>query len=238
MKYYTIDGPELIHGQELHDGLNNAKLPVYLTHDGYSGGINFAKEDVLALMYMGDELFEVDPVSSVFESKCEPHLFRSNDVILKRVGSVRENIKFLVEQGANVHVWYDVPLINAAHKNDFELVRFFVERGADVNAWRGLPLLRALENQNFTMAKYLIENGANIEESNEPLINAVLRRDLASVKFLIRQGATGNILYALRLAVEQNAAEIVLFLIKDTIECDFEFKNLIEKKFQSMVGTC
>lgn len=66
-----------------------------------------------------------------------------------------EIVKYLVEKGANVNIWIDYPLRWASRNGHFEIVKYLVEKGADVHAMRDSALRSALENGHSKMVEYL-----------------------------------------------------------------------------------
>jgi ankyrin repeat protein len=64
-------------------------------------------------------------------------------------------VKFLVEQGANIHAKDDFPLRWAAKNGHLEVVKFLVEQGANIHADNDFPLRWAAKNGHLEVVKFL-----------------------------------------------------------------------------------
>nr|WP_184891152.1 ankyrin repeat domain-containing protein [Candidatus Cardinium hertigii] len=105
------------------------------------------------------------------------------------------------------------PLHLAVYRGNIALARLFLEKGADVNAkindtffkgkrdpsfhnYQGTPLHLAAYHGNIQMAKLLVAYGAILnlpdQAHDTPLIVAVQQKQMAFVKWLLKQGATVN----------------------------------------------
>ncbi|MCL5436393.1 MAG: ankyrin repeat domain-containing protein [Candidatus Dependentiae bacterium] len=110
-----------------------------------------------------------------------------------------KNIKFLVENGADVNIKNKHgarPLHWACFNNNVEMIKFLVEKGADVNVKNGFgepPLYWACFNDNVEAVKFLVENGADVNIKDgfgeTPLHWACFNNNVEMVKFLVENGA-------------------------------------------------
>jgi len=96
-----------------------------------------------------------------------------------------EIVKFLIENGANIHVWNDWTLRWAARNGHLEIVKYLVEKGANIHVMDERALHWAAENGHLEIVKYLVENGADIHAGNDyALCWAAERGHLKVVKYL------------------------------------------------------
>jgi|SRR3989338_961544 len=67
-------------------------------------------------------------------------------------------VKFLIENGADVHAMNDEALRWASENGHFEVVRFLVKNGANVHAMNDEALRWASENGHLEVASFLKDN--------------------------------------------------------------------------------
>ena len=67
-----------------------------------------------------------------------------------------ETVKLLLEAGADVHAYGDLPLRTASGKGHIEIVKLLLEAGADVHAW-GECALRTASYYGHTETVKLLE---------------------------------------------------------------------------------
>ena len=141
-----------------------------------------------------------------------------NDALLKATmdGNL-EVVKWLVENGADIHVDNDKPLDNAInYARDLDIVKYLVEKGADIHAQDDQALKSAFFEFDLEIVKYLVEQqGARVNVLNEHLGEAVVNGELDLIKYLVAHGAD---IHAederlLMVAAEFGELEIVRFLI-------------------------
>jgi hypothetical protein len=166
VKNYKIINKEMKHrGMVYKEGLNILGEEFNPYDSCASGGLYFAREDILAFMDYGDLVFEVKllPDSLVYEEPLEcPKKWKTNKFNLSNRRELNlETIKDLIEEGANAHVYSERPLRSAVRLGNLELVKFFVEQGADIHVFKDAPLKRASEYGHLEIVKYLIEKGAH-----------------------------------------------------------------------------
>jgi ankyrin repeat protein len=72
-----------------------------------------------------------------------------------------ETVKYLIEQGANIHANNDWALRWSARYGQLEIIKYLVEQGADIHADDDEALRESAENGQLETVKYLIEQGAD-----------------------------------------------------------------------------
>jgi hypothetical protein len=218
MKYYKIIDPAGHNGLIYHEGLNEDPLPFNPSGECDPGGIYFAREDILAFLDYGTDLYEVEPVGPVYENPGWPKKYKSHAVNLKYIGKVRDNIEFLIKQGADIHGGKDLVLVFAVKQNNLKLVKWLLKRDVDVDCWQGLPLCISIEQNNLKLVKLLIKQGANVNVMRGlPLRIAIFKNNVAIVKVLLKAGADidcGDNSTPLDLAFTCDNKKIIKLLLK------------------------
>jgi len=163
MKYYKIVNPKGHNGLVYKEGYNEDPLPFNPSGDCTPGGIYFAREDILAFLNYGPELYEVEPIGEVYENPSLPKKYKAHSVNLKYVGKINfDTIKMLVKQGANIHAYDDYALCWASENGHLNVVKYLVKQGANIHAGDDYALRWASENGHLNVVKYLVKQGANI----------------------------------------------------------------------------
>jgi ankyrin repeat protein len=93
-------------------------------------------------------------------------------------------------EGINLYSKENLLLYCAKHdKNEF--VKFLINDGADIHAYKDIALSWAVQNKNLELAKVLIDNGANVNvNSTYTLLSiAMYNEDKAMIKLLKDNGA-------------------------------------------------
>ena len=155
MKFYKIVNPQGHHGFVYHEGRNVDPRPFDPSGDCKSGGIYFSREDILAFLGYGEDLYEVEPVGEVYENPGSPKKWKAHEVKLTYVGKVLDSIPMLVERGADVHAFDDYALRWAAENGHFDVAEYLVEHGADVHARNDYALRLAARNGHIDVVEYL-----------------------------------------------------------------------------------
>ena len=104
--------------------------------------------------------------------------FQDKDLALK-AASLRghlEIVKYLVENGADIHAEKDVALRSASFKGHLDIVKFLVENGADIHARNYDALRKASQLGHLDIVKYLVENGADIHARNDLALKTASQR--------------------------------------------------------------
>jgi len=114
-------------------------------------------------------------------SKCE---------ILNHFLESETMIRFLLENGADVHYEDDRPLIQCCEGGYTGVVKILLEFGADIHVKKDKPLRYATAYENYNIMKILLENGADVHTKNDyPLRTSVEDGEIDSVKLLLEYGA-------------------------------------------------
>lgn len=69
---------------------------------------------------------------------------------------------FLLENGADIHVFDDDPLRCSVRNNHVEIARLLLDRGANIHANHEHALAIAIENRNLYLMNLLLARGATI----------------------------------------------------------------------------
>jgi len=73
-----------------------------------------------------------------------------------------ETVKFLIQEGADLHKGDESALITAAEAGYFALVQYLLHEGANIHAQEEGALRCALEKGHFLLVLYLVRQGADI----------------------------------------------------------------------------
>ncbi|MHA1353556.1 MAG: ankyrin repeat domain-containing protein, partial [Candidatus Heimdallarchaeota archaeon] len=76
-------------------------------------------------------------------------------------------VKYLVEQGADIHAKDDYALRWSAAYGHIDVVKYLVEHGADIHAEDDHAIQLSAENGNLKIVKYLVEHGADIHAEDD-----------------------------------------------------------------------
>ncbi|XP_028395453.1 uncharacterized protein LOC114519507 [Dendronephthya gigantea] len=166
-----------------------------------------------------------------------------------------EIVRYLVDQGADVNGenadgWS--VLYVAVGCNALEIVMYLVEQGASVNCKSpdGSSVLHsAVDAGGLEIVKYLVQKGADVNckspDGSSVLHNAVDAGGLEIVKYLVQQGADIALkskisvhtlgIDILRMAVEENLADLVKLLLKKNIVVWKPEKFLVEGRQMSLL---
>jgi len=101
-----------------------------------------------------------------------------------------EIVKYLVENGANIHAKNDQALRNASYYGDLEIVKYLVKNGADIHVRNDEALRNACYKGQLEVVKYLVKNGADIHVRNDQALRwASYYGYFEIVKYLVENGA-------------------------------------------------
>jgi len=216
MKYYKIVNPDGHHGLIYKEGLNTDINTFNPTGTCESGGIYFAREDILAFINYGSKLYEVEPDKRIYEENCYAVKFKSPAVTLKYIGELKDInvIKMLIDEGANAHANDNCVLAWAVKNNYIEITKLLIDNGANVNSCNVLHW--TAYKGHFEMIKLLFDNGAVIHAYNDVALRSASKNGHTEiVKYLIDKGA--NVLTynneALRVATAYGHIEVVKLLL-------------------------
>ena len=98
------------------------------------------------------------------------------------VGNLEE-VKKLIEEGADIHIRSDWPISGAANYGHLDVVKYLVENGTNIHADDDWPLRWAVFKGHLEVVKYLIEAGADVRKVDfEKLVS---RREYKDVLCLL-----------------------------------------------------
>lgn len=127
-------------------------------------------------------------------------------------------LKYLVQNGADIHVNYESALMNSVNHNQFKIVQYLVEQGADIHVNNEYALIESIRFGRLQTVQYLIEQGADIHLNK----NKALRKSVYSpkiFKYLINEGADIQACnHLLNCFVKQNNIDMIKYLLKNSID--------------------
>jgi len=218
MKYYkVVDSKRGHRGLFYKEGRNIDPLPFNPSGNCRKGGIYFAREDIFAFWDYGDEIYEVTPISEIYENPGRIKKWKCKIVDLKYIGKTNElkTVRHLVEDGADINIDDDYILYSTSAKGYLRIVKYLVEKGANIHAVDDCSLCSASTNGYLDVVKYLVEQGADIHADDDDALRlASVNGHLKVVKYLVEQGADihFNDDEALRLASKKDHLYVVEFL--------------------------
>ena len=124
-------------------------------------------------------------------------------------------------------------LIEASIDGDLDKVKYLVENGADVHADNDYALCLSAENGHFDIVKYLVENGTDIHAKNDhALCWSAKNGHLEVVRLLLENGADihAHDDFALRLSAQKGHLEVVKYLIENRADQKVLFKSWDKQK--------
>ena len=105
-------------------------------------------------------------------------------------------VKYLVENGADIHAQDDCALRWSAERGHLEVVRLLLENGADVHTRNNYALGWSAYYGNFEVVRLLLENGADVHANDD---------------YALRWSAENGHLEVVRLLLENGAKQSELF---------------------------
>ena len=147
------------------EGWNIDPLPFNPNGNCEDGGIYFAGSDILAFLDFGESVYEVTNYSTPYENPDTPKKYKAHKVELKYIGEWKnvEIMKYLIENGADVHARDDYAIRYSAKNGHIEVVKYLIDNGADIHACNDFALRYSAANGHLEVVKYLIENGADVQ---------------------------------------------------------------------------
>ena len=138
MNFYKILNEKENHnGYQYKTGLNIDSKPFQPSGDCESGGIYYAREDILAFLNYGCYLRKVTiPADAkVYENPGSPKKWKADRIILEeRVEITPKVIQALIDEGADIHVDNDYAFRYASFNGHTEVVKVLLANGADIHA--------------------------------------------------------------------------------------------------------
>ena len=87
----------------------------------------------------------------------------SNDkLIISATYGLLKIVKYLVDNGADIHAKDDLVLQVAIENGHLEIVQYLVSKGVNIHVYYDLALQWAARNGHLDIVKYLVDQGANI----------------------------------------------------------------------------
>lgn len=237
MKNYKIVNPDGHNGLVYKEGVNTDPLPWNPKGTCEYGGIYFAREDILAFIGYGTELYEVTPIGEIYEDPDDRvKKYKAHSVNLKYIGPLEDNIEFLIKQGANINVCENVPIYYATRYGDIKIFNILVKAGAitDDNVKR-MVIKTAIETNQPEIVKMLIKDISNMININETtnvheFINkAITYNNIEVVSVLIQAGVDiwNNNNIAIETAIAKGYENMIKLIINSGINPYKNVANLL-----------
>ena len=169
-RFYKIVNTAGHRGMFYKNGVNEDIVPFNDEPTCGSGGLYFSDlHNILNFLEYGTQLYEVVPIGKVIEvnDKYKAHILDMTFICEGRL----EIIKYLVDNGADIHANDEYDLRRAAANGRLEVVKYLVDNGADIHANDDGALRWAAENGRLEVVKYLIDNGADIHARGDCALN-------------------------------------------------------------------
>ena len=97
-----------------------------------------------------------------------------------------EVVKYLIENGVDIHARNDYALRLASYNGHIEMVKYLVEKGADIHASNDEALRWSTLQVHLEIVKYLIKKGANIHARNDEILKTAIKNgDLKTIKYFL-----------------------------------------------------
>lgn len=90
----------------------------------------------------------------------------SSLLILASFYGYLDTVKFLVENGADVHMDNDKAFRNAVIRSNLDVAEYLIQFGMDIHMDDEYLLRKSIENGDTHMITFLVDNGANIHHSH------------------------------------------------------------------------
>jgi ankyrin repeat protein len=165
------------------------------------------------------DIFNIENLEDLYESFQSGSVLDklSQELINAAKNGDLENVKVLLENGADVHAENDDALLWASSNGHVEVVKLLLENGADPHAKNDAALRWASEYGRVEIVKLLLENGANPHaENDEALRGASSNGHTEVVQLLLENGANPHAENdeALRWASQNGHTEVVKLLLE------------------------
>lgn len=101
-----------------------------------------------------------------------------------------EEVKNLIDKGANINVADNSPLRWCAWYGHVEIMQYLIEKGADVHADNDSAFIWSCSRGYLNTVKFLVEKGVNLRMNNdEGLINSIKSSHFDIAQWLVDNGA-------------------------------------------------
>ncbi len=223
--YYKITNAEENHyGFQYTTGLNVLKSNFNTDGSCVGGGLYFTKiKYIFRYLSYGIFLREVHlPLDNDFQMISDPHnnKWRANMIILgkKRILSSTSTIKYLIENGADIHIDNDCALKWAVENGYTKIVKLLIEKGANIYARNNCAIKLASAKGHDSIVKNLIKFSNTLTKS-EALVLAAAEGHVGIVELLFNDGADllFNYSEALQLSCVRGHESVVEFLLQNKI---------------------
>ena len=133
MKYFKIIDSARHEGIVYKEGYNEDPLPFNPSGSCEPGGLYFASKDIFAFYDYGTLVYEVEPVGEIYNNPGEPQKFKAHALNMKLLGDKYDLdvIKYLIENGADVHVDDDFLFDACAYDGKLE-VKYLYKIGVSI----------------------------------------------------------------------------------------------------------
>jgi hypothetical protein len=78
-----------------------------------------------------------------------------------------EEVKELIQQGADIHYDDDRPIVEASVYGNFKIVKYLIEQGVDIHTHNDIAFTNCCEYGWLDMVKYFVSKGADIHIYND-----------------------------------------------------------------------
>lgn len=134
------------------------------------------------------------------------HLLKNNKYSNKEINqafkiSVERNyleaVKILIDYGADVQYWHNVPFYTCAQEGNIEIMELLIDKGVNIHTDNDYALITAAENGQLKVVKLLLENGMDLNSNGGEVFEATLRNNQFEIlDYLIDNGFNIDILYS------------------------------------------
>jgi len=214
MHFYKITNKEEKHqNMQYKTGLNVDILPFNPYGDCESGGIYFAKEDILAFLWYGSWIRRVTipKDARVYENPGSPKKWKADKVILGRKYKITGKvIERLLSEGADPKVDNSSGLRCVLKRNQSEIAKVLLPL-RDPNAIDCHSLYLAVVHGHLEIVKLLLPLN-KLKNKNKALQIAALNGRLEIVKLLLPLSDLKNRTKALQIAIQNGHTKIIKLL--------------------------
>ena len=164
MKYFKIVNPEYDSKTFYRDEYYEYALPINPLKICQSSGLYFSAKGIFTVYDYGTLVYEVEPVGWIYQNPKEPLKYEADVLNMKLIGKKwdLDVIKYLIENGADIHAGDDYILRYSAYIGHFEVVKFLVENGANISARNDCALINAATYGHFEIVEFLMEKDKDI----------------------------------------------------------------------------
>ena len=162
------------------------------------------------------------PINAMNPAEVQREMFRHINVTKQLINASEcgdlDNVKQLIENGADIHAENDWALRFSADNGHLNVVKYLVENGANIHTQDDHALCWSAGYGYLDVVKYLVENGANIHAQNDhALCWSAENGHLKVVRLLLENGADihADDDYALCSSAYRDHLEVVRLLLEN-----------------------